>query len=174
MWLEGDIDHNIFKLYPELKIIPEFKALKKEFGEDLASRYIWCIAKTEDPDSKLYNSKQDRRRKLVEDNYIKDSVPWEEEIFKEAIWAYIRECMPPEKKFLKTWGDKLHEADVWLRERDVAAILGGSKKEIDNWTHLVEEYEKNKEKYLEFKQQAKRTKGGYVPSRRQRKKQAME
>lgn len=172
MYLTGDIEQNIFKLYPELKMIPEFNTLRKEHGEEKASKYIWAIAKTEDPDSKLYTSKLERRRRLVEENFVKHSVPWEDESVKDAIIAYSRECMSAEKKFVKTWGDKIHEADRWINEQDVETILE-KKSYIQNFDYMLEQYEKHKEKYFESQAKSAKTKGGYKPSRRQKRIQAL-
>lgn len=167
MWLEGDLEDDLFKLYPELNLIPEFKALKKEYGQQKASKLIWAIAKTEDPESKLFRSKKDRKRKLVEEQFLKEEIDWESDLMKDALRAYIRECMTVIRRFLKTWSDKILEADRWLAEQDVEKIL--SKKDyVNNFDNMIEQYEKYEEKYLEEKVQQTKKKGGYKPSRRQR------
>lgn len=164
MFITGDIEDNVFKLYPELKMIPEFSDLISEFGVKQASKYIWAIAKTEDPESLLYSSKLKTRRESVEKTYLKESIEWDKGLIKQAIGAYKRECMSLERRALKTWGDKIHESMVWMDDNNVEDLLGGRNSPIKNLDVLMKTYDKYKEKYLADKEETSKNEGGYKAS----------
>lgn len=165
MYFQGDPEKDdVFKLYPELKFVSEFKALIDEFGQKYANKLLWAICKTEDPESLLYSSRLDRRRDNVEKNYLKNEVEWDSPLIKDAVWAYKRDCMTLERKTVKVWGDKLHEANRYMDDADMEDILGGRNSPIKQYETLLNLYEKHKDKYLEAKGSEGRNVGDYKTS----------
>lgn len=165
MFLEGDPEKDdLFVKYPELKFVPEFKELRDNFGAEMGNKILWSIAKTEDPDSKLYTSPLIKRRENVEVTYLGSPIDWEDKYIKEAISAYQRDCMHLMKKFLKIWSDKLHEATVYMGESGIEDILGGTKSQMKEYQSLYKEFRAAEKDWDASKASESRLVGNYQTS----------
>ena len=165
MFFEGTPDSNIFKLYPELKTVPEFVALTKEFGSKLASKIIWAISYLEDVDSKIYGSPVEVKRKNVEATILGTEIEWESDIIKEAIHAYTVNCMTVEATFLKTFADKIHSMRKFINNSNVEVLLDSKKQYMKTFDSALTLYDKAKERYISSKTKNTEKKvGNYKPS----------
>lgn len=97
-------DHDFFDFNPEYRYFDEISKLYKDVGASLASKVMWAIYLTEDPQSAFYGLKREDRRKQVESNYLQnDSFEWDQ--YEYLVVAYPTITMSPAKRRYKTLND---------------------------------------------------------------------
>lgn len=93
-------DHDFFDFNPEYRYFNEISKLYKDVGASLASKVMWAIYLTEDPQSAFYGLKREDRRKQVESNYLQnDSFEWDQ--YEYLVVAYPTITMSPAKEGIK-------------------------------------------------------------------------
>lgn len=68
--IEGDPEKPFFEQNPELRYLPDVKALIDQHGEKKAGIYMWATYMYEDPRSKIYKVPSDEKNTIILDNYM--------------------------------------------------------------------------------------------------------
>lgn len=112
------LEHDFFELNPEYKFFNGTNTLIKNVGPLLASKVMWAIYLTEDPDSAYYGLELKERRELIQSNYLKnEDFDWDE--YKYVITDYPKMLMTPAKRRYKKLNDNF---DKMLEELEGEAL----------------------------------------------------
>lgn len=158
--ISGDPSKDIFDQNPELEYIGSIKNFIKESGsKKKASKLLWAVFMTEDPNSKFYRIMDlEERRKEVSENYLED-VDFDWDSLSEICKEYGRLVLTKEEIFFTIWGQKLDELQAYLKFTDIASDPEGILKIMEKIPKVLEGYEKTKNTMLASKKKG-RTYGG--------------
>lgn len=110
---KGDINKDFFDENPEIAFFSEMIEFRN--GNKDASRIMWSIYLSEDPDSRFYKAFRDvkKRRAVIEKEYLKTTdFKWED--YNQYIRLYLEWTLSDSKRSLKTWKDKIRELDIYI------------------------------------------------------------
>lgn len=149
--ITGNPNEDIFEQNPELEFITVVKDfIKKIGGKKKASKLLWSIYLTEDPNSKFYKGMdREERRKEVASNYLKEpDFDWGElEYF---ISLYPRFALSKEEVFFDIWATKLDEIQVYFKSTNITEFEDVEKllKAMNQIPKILDGYEQMKSKML--------------------------
>lgn len=104
----GDPKESFFKQNPELEFMSPIKRLIRKVGKKEAGRILWAVYLTEDPNSKFYSMRRERKREEVAKNYLDDpDFNWDE--YESIIQEYPNLAMSVEAKNYKRLNDKFQK-----------------------------------------------------------------
>lgn len=158
--ISGDPSKDIFEQNPELEYISAVKDfIKSSGGKKKASKLLWAVYMTEDPNSKLYRIMDiEERRSEVAKNYLNDEkFEWDD--LDSICIQYARIALTKEEVFFTIWGQKLDELQVYLKQTDISSDPEGILKIMEKIPKVVDGYEKTKNAMLAAKKKG-RTYGG--------------
>lgn len=69
--LDAD-EHDFFEYNPELQYIDPVPRLIKDVGPMVASRVMWAVYLSEDPQSKFFSMREEERRYQISKNFLKN------------------------------------------------------------------------------------------------------
>lgn len=147
--ISGDPNKDIFEQNPEIEYISAVKAfIKKVGGKKKASRLLWAVYLTEDPNSKLYRiMDREERRNEIAANYLNEKdFEWEE--LDDLCLEYGKIALSKEEIFFTIWGQKIDELQVYLKTTDIANNTDQVLKVLEKIPKIVEGYEKTKSEML--------------------------
>lgn len=158
--INGDPGKDIFDQNPELEYISSIKEfIKSKGGKKKASKLLWAVYLTEDPNSKLYRIMDiEERRKEVSENYLGDKdFDWKD--LDKICIEYGRIALTKEEIFFTIWSQKLDELQAYLKFTDISSDPEGIIKIMEKIPKVLEGYEKTKNTMLASKKKGK-TYGG--------------
>lgn len=158
--ITGDPSKDIFEQNPELEYIGSIREFIKEHGgKKKASKLLWAVYMTEDPNSKLYRIMDlEERRKEVAENYLLDK-KFEWAALDKICLEYGRIALTKEEIFFTIWGQKLDELQAYLKFTDIASDPEQIIKIMEKIPKVLQGYEDTKNKMLAAKKKGK-TYGG--------------
>lgn len=164
--VQGNPELDFFEQNPELRYISLCQeVLSREKGN--ASKVMWAVYLTEDPNSRLYNVPYTERRREVAINFFKDeNYDWED--IKYVITGYPRTVLTKEEIMFKIWGDKLDMLTAHVKDLNLETDSGFNKtfKVMEKMDKIWSTYDTVKNKMVEQKTKS-RLQGGGSESRRE-------
>lgn len=110
-------DYSFWELYPELKVLDEFKYIQKEY-KTKSSDVMWFIVMCFDIDSKYINLPIEDRVKILSKDYLKDK-DWyskNKQNIDKAVTIYEKLIDTPARRHLRQWIETLEKRTRFLRD----------------------------------------------------------
>lgn len=101
-------EHDFFDYNPELKFIDPIPRLIERVGQMVASRVMWAIYLSEDPDSKFYAMREQEKRYQISKNFLK-AIDFDWESYKYVIDAYPDISMSSKKRRFQRLNKKFEQ-----------------------------------------------------------------
>ena len=112
--IQGNPELDFIEQNQEFRYLTPFKNILETYGNEKASRIFWTIYLMEHPNSSLYRIPREDRQKEIEDNYLQDSFPWEDEVIIEFAKSFMRLSLSKTQLLYKIWADKLDDLSSYL------------------------------------------------------------
>ena len=114
-----DIGANYWEIDPQLKVIEPFATLYKEDKskkKSNSSLTMWAIALFADPESRFKNLSEDKKKELIEKDYIRHKCKdFDWKSLAEGIEVYRSLYITQAQRSLIDWENKLKEMDDFLK-----------------------------------------------------------
>ena len=154
--IQGDPSKDIFEQNPELEYISYIRDfIKDNKGKKKASKLLWAVYMTEDPNSKLYRVMDlEERRKEIAENYLNEpEFDWSD--LDKICRDYGRLVLSKEEVFFTIWGQKIDELQVYLKETNISDDPDAILKIMEKIPKVIEGYEKTKNAMLASKKKTR-------------------
>lgn len=116
MRIQGDPEKDFFEQNPEVKYFPDFqKIIKEEGSKERASRVMWAVYLTRDPNSDWYHMSTKEKEALAKESYLKDQ-EFDFDEYKWLIKAYEKNLMDVTERNFSVWVRKLEQMTNRLDE----------------------------------------------------------
>lgn len=183
-------DFKVFKNNPWLRHYPPYNKLLKEFGEELADKYmiaVYMMCEPDEMENPFFRMDEEYRKQVITENYVE--VDWDNAIIKECLDSYpfdwletVPRALKEEKESLKQRAKFLKETDITLDHTDIkidpktgkeyALQIKGTATQLEqmrkNTENIYKQYEKVESKYLKQKTQATVRGGGRMTKAEQK------
>lgn len=155
----GNPDLDFFEQNPHLKDVTKFKEVLSRYSKKEASKIMWAVFKTEDPNSPLYTMPVKERKSEVAKNYLNDpDFNWDS--ISDIIEVYKNMVMPKVEKMFKVWMDKLEGMTDYLDSLSYDTDDDKILKIFDKSSKIWESYEKIEAKMIEHQSKSSVFGGG--------------
>ncbi|MDG1314744.1 MAG: hypothetical protein P8P29_04365 [Flavobacteriaceae bacterium] len=145
----GNPEKDFFEQNPEIKYMDIGHEVLKREGKVKASKVMWAIYLSEDPESQLYRIPIAEKRKNIEDRYLSEVENFDWNEIEYAIRMYPRFILTKEQGMYKIWGDKLDELTTHLKSLDITSDDEKVIKIMEKTEKIWGSYEKVKTKMID-------------------------
>lgn len=162
--ITGNPERDFFEQNPEFQYVQLGFLVKKEQKDD-ASKIMWALFLSEDPESKLFRIPVEERRSNIAEMYLKDpNFDWTS--IQQYIDMYPMSILTKEQIMYKIWADKLDELTTHLRKLDITKEDAKVIKIMEKMEKIWTSYEKVRTKMVETKNKSQ-LHGGATESKRE-------
>lgn len=103
-----------FDIHSDFYSDPQIRSIfNEEIENKVPSKVMWALMLFHHPDSKYYSQEAVSKKQLIEQDYLKEPLAWEE--YESTVSKIERFLMSKAKRFLKTWEDDFEERDAFMK-----------------------------------------------------------
>lgn len=155
--IKGTTQDNFFDVNPDVMYYDYVQDIYADYGREEASKIMWAIYLSEDPNSSFYNLPKEERRNMIRENYLKkENFDWDE--FDMLIKSYRRMFLSKGEAMFKVWMDKMEEMTEWINEmnfetdgKTLQALMKDVKSYWDEFEKVQESFDAMKAKEKEVR-----------------------